>query len=243
MQRQTKKIIIVLLIVLTILIIVTVVSLILLNNKEDKKINYELEPLKEFSVCKNNSSCHAPGGNYSYNYMSLDTDIKEVQASIDKINKETKKLYNKSKKSNMDAKECKEASNTYKHSFHSNTQYYQYENDNYISIGAKRVTYNLCTNESNQLRPEIYIYDKKQEKIISQEEFKKQLNMTEENISSLINFNLMNLNKIPNNNYTLEDTYKDGKQDTLLYYDVTGDLYIAYKNYKDNTYQIAGTSI
>lgn len=244
MRKNTKKLLIILLIILAILIVITIASLIILLTQDKKeKSDYKLDGLKEFSMCVDENNCPLPGGRATYAYMEMDTNIKVINDKLTSINKDTEKYYKKAKNSDMKSSECAENSKYFTHSFHTNNQYYQYENNNYISIGVKRVTYNLCTNESKSLKPEIYIYDKKTDKIINQDSFKKQLNMTEENIKSSINFYIMQLENLGANTFTLEDTYKNGKQETGLFYDVTGELYIYFKNYKNNTYEVASTAI
>ena len=158
--------------VIIIIVIALVLIFLLPKEKEENKeikMSYELKPLSSFDICLDSSNCPFFNGKLTYAKMEVKTNVSEISDAVQKINKDTKKYYNESKNSKAPENSCQENAKSFKHSFHVVTDYYEYETNDYINIGVKRVTYDLCNGTENHLTPEIYIYDKDKGKMINQD--------------------------------------------------------------------------
>lgn len=193
--------------------------------KEEAVDTLEVKRENTLDVCKE-EPCNIYGGQYyKINYSG---DIDEVKSIVNNINNETQQVYEIANTSNMEDESCASFRNLYNHSIITFTEYFNYEDENFVSIAILRNKKNICTNEIES-EQKAYIYDKNEKKVITQEEFIVKLNVTQDEINNAIQQSLDTLNTYDRTNYTIENTYQDGVRDSLIFYNDDGRLFISYK--------------
>jgi hypothetical protein len=151
------------------------------------------------------------------------------------MNENTKKFAESVKETeSLSDSKCDSVRDLYYYRYNYYTMFYEYTGSDYISILANRVREDLCSTDyyQNKAEPEVIIFDRKQNKIITQEEFKKALNISEEEIQKVIENEYNTLGSVIYNNnmkYTEEITdyklfYDEGKKLRVIFYckDVNG---------------------
>lgn len=239
MKKRKKIVIVTLLVAFGLIAIGTGLDLEDEKTKEKTQTRYALKSLDQIAFCIDKENCPLLGGNSVYAYMSYETENEELKDVFSSINEETKNYYELSKNSTLEDTACQEAKKYFQHSIKVDTQYYQYTDDNFVSVATKRNIVNLCTREVTSLQATAYFYDKGEKKIVTQQAFLRKIGINEEQINQKIEENIQEENEINLTNYTLENTYQNGKQDIILFYESNGDLYASYKQYEDNTYHLA----
>lgn len=204
------------------------------KTENEKEQRYSFGETKESDLCISPDNC--PIIQNEYSTLDFKTDIKKVDDIVKKINKETEDYYQKSIKSDMSDPSCSSKKDIFKHSFSVHSDFYIFENDNFISIAVERILLNLCTDTSEQTQLETYFYDKKSKKILTQEEIKQKFDIYEERITTTIKNNIAKLNEDSDSKLSYEETYKDGKQDYILFFDRDGNLCISYLQNTENVY-------
>lgn len=177
-----------------------------------------------------------------YYTLSADTKNKELKKTIDNINNETIKQKNKTLKSNLNDASCSNVRKKYNYSYISNMNMQIYENDKYLSIAIQRENNNLCTNKSITSKPEVYIYSKEKEKIISQDEFKKEQNIDMNIVYANIAVSIGNYNERNNTQYTYEKIASNENKYIKFFYNSLGKINIYYYQPENNTYYISEIS-
>lgn len=208
------------------------------NNISTEKIeetNFALSKSNEVLMCKNNQ-CFVESINY-YN-ISYNGEIKEISEIVEKINNDTLAYYDMTINSTMDDISCNSIKDFYNYSLFVNSEFYGYEDDNYVSIAVQRNIRNFCKDEINSLQAEVYIYDKKLNKYLTQDDFKQRLNITEEEIDIVLTNNLNSYNSLMGTNYLLSNTYQNGIHDSRFFYSDEGKLFMSYKQNEDNMYYV-----
>jgi len=163
-----------------------------------------------------------------YKLLSLNYRSNIVQKEIEKINSNTLKLYNRHKNSKFenDDKCSEEVRKTYYHPIEVDSITERIINDDYVAVCIIRTVRNLCTNIEEKNEPDIMIYDVKEKKILTQEEFKKKEKITDEMIDKAINTTLDYLNDNPDG---VRYEFKDVDMDTLkLYYGTDGNAHVIF---------------
>ena len=223
-----------------IIIIIGIVFLLLpINKKETKetsKSSTELGDRKEVEICKT-EDCKSTQI-VEYAYIEVNSPNKQVKDMVEKLNKKTNQYYEKTKNSNMDDASCSNVKDMYYHSYKAEVNPFSYVSADYISVAIQANEYYLCTEEIISNPVEAYIYDVKENKILTQEEFLKKKNITEEKITSCIEENVKVLNNIQKTSYTLNDVYDPSKKN-ILFYDFDGNLLISYYNKITKYYETA----
>jgi len=211
-----------------------------LNNKSEK--DTQKEKIEDFSISKESSeicidkNCE---NKVVYPIIELDGNRDEVQEVLDEINNKTNELYEEAKESDMSSDICQFYLNEYTHSISYNIDYSLYTTEDYISIMIQRIKSNLCTKENEYLEPEVYLYDKKENKFIGTEDFLKKEKISNEKVQTLIKENILLYNKYMSTNYTIDNTYQNGEQYLKVYYSGVGGLCFLYKQNEDGTYHVA----
>lgn len=223
-----RKICVIAIIILTIVVIAGIFVLISesIDKKGDKTTeynNFNVDQTLEVDICKNPDECSI-AMTPVYSLIEMDTDSQKVQKIISSINKETKKRYNQTLNSKFDSKTCPNAEKEYNYSYLSTIDYSLYENDDYISIALIRYNRDLCLDKTTTDKPEAYIYSKAKDNVLNQEEIKKTFKITENQIEKAIKNEIDKINAIDNTNYTYENTFQDGKQTLIFYFDYQGNL-------------------
>lgn len=232
---------IVLLIIMVVLAIVAAVLLIIHNNliknnvvpKEQK--NFDVDQSLVIDVCKNKDNCPI-ALKPIYSMINMKTDNKEIKKVLDNINKETKNRYNQTLGSKFDDNKCPNAKDVYNYSYLSTLDYSLYENDEYISISINRYNRDLCLDTNTMEKPESYIYSKKDNKIVTGDDLKKAFEISDKKVEVSIKNVISTLNNSMEKNYTYENTFNDGKQDLIYYFNYEGDLNIYFHNNEDDSY-------
>lgn len=205
------------------------------NNKktsEDfKKVEYDLSNLEYIKICDDETKCPVLGTT-NFADVKYPTDVKEINDAINTINSDTKKYREKTLESKVDGEACKENIN---YTYFVTSTYYQYTNDDYVTFGIVRNGYYICSDKNDPIATTSYIYDIKEGKMLTQEEFKKKLNLSDSKIKEAIDSSINIMNEYDKSNYKIRDSYKD----VVLLYDFEGNLYASYLLKEINKYMIA----
>ena len=233
MNSKNKKIITIIMIAILALITGGIISYYLYHQeKKDNDMLTKFEEKLEYKYELCNDTCAFSKNNY-YKTIKYDTNIDEIKNIVDNINSESKKLHEQVLSSKLSPEqECLGTKNIYNYSFISSASFYNYVDSNYIVVGVQRTNYNICDGKYETGELEVNIYDVKNKKIISQEEFMKQKNITKEDIDNRINT-------------YIQDAYDDIEIPTDIDYDskklfinTDGKLSISFKTKKYSDYEI-----
>ena len=146
-----KKLIIYVVIVLSALLVLT--GVIIFAHTTRKK-SFRIKEIKKVEMCKKAEGCLVDNPQY-FHWLDFDSNIKEVNDAIDKINANTQKYYDQVEKSNVDKKECE--------------------------IGRAHVW-----TQVTKVTPEIFIYDVKAKRMLTEKEFIDKENITQKQINDAI---------------------------------------------------------
>lgn len=202
---------------------------------QDEQTNFDVDQSLEVEICKNQENCPI-SLKPVYSMISMKTDNKEIKKVLDNINKETKNRYNQTKNSTFDDNKCPNAKNVYNYSYVSTLDYSLYENDDYISINVNRYNRDLCLDTNDMDKPESYIFSKKDNKFVTGEDLRKTFEISDKRIEVSIRNTIGNLNTSMGKSYTYENTFTNGKQDLIYYFDYEGDLNIYFHSNEDDSY-------
>ena len=189
----------------------------------------------EVEVCKNKDNCPIALRTV-YSMISMKTENDDIKKVLDKINKETKNRYNQTKNSKFDDSKCPNAKDIYNYSYLSTLDYSLYENDEYISISINRYNRDLCLNTNNMDKPESYIYSKKDNRFITGDDLRKIFEISDKRIEVSIKNIISKLNNSLGKKYTYENTFNNGKQELIYYFDYEGNLNVYFHSNEDNSY-------
>lgn len=177
-----KKLIICVVIVLSALLVLT--GVIIFAHTTRKK-SFRIKEIKKVEMCKKAEGCLVDNPQY-FHWLDFDSNIKEVNDAIDKINANTQKYYDQVEKSNVDKKECENVKDIYNHSVNVFSFIKRNSDEKYISACVLRDVKNLCTNEVTKVTPEIFIYDVKAKRMLTEKEFIDKENITQKQINDAI---------------------------------------------------------
>lgn len=225
---KKKKIITVVIVLLIILLLGGGIFYFMKKEEDAKKnepVKFQIEK-KLLKVCKLEQ---CPTSNEDiYHNISLDTDIPEVQKVLNEINQTTASYYKKSLNSHTEDVSCAAVKDMYSHSYRTSMSPILYAKGELIGISVIRFEKNICTNEFEYIPFVTYTYDRKKERMLSQEELYKKMKLKEKNIAYAIEEDLKEKNRMNQTNYTLEDTYQNGKLSYTLFFQYNGDLLAMY---------------
>ena len=176
------------------IIILGIVTVLFLCGCGKKETTTDLKPLDGFSydeyheveICKDSYYCKIPFTVY-YNTIRYDTKNKEVLKIVDEINQQITKDYQKTMKSKLDSKvECDGVKGVYQYQYAVDLIYHVYTDQDYVMLGLTRTEYDACKNKVTSHPSDVKIFDKKTNKILSQKEFKNQIQVTDEMIHTAL---------------------------------------------------------
>lgn len=227
-----NKLIIVLIIV--IMIIITIFYFVKSNIYNNFFVDYDLE----INNCVNDNNCDINTSN-TYNMISTKYKNKKIVSLINKINSETKNKYSKELKSKTSKyTECSSVVNKYKYRYTSSLDYNIYENKKYISISIIRYNSDVCLNKQNIEQPTVYLYSKNDNKLLTQNEFKKKEKIKDEDVNDVIKRNVTYTNDIDGEQFIYENTI-DKVHDRKIYYQSDGAMSVFYFQKENQTYYSA----
>lgn len=227
-----KKVYLIILIIIAIAL--TVAGLFLLNEPttEEKTLptpsDYSLTTLYKTTTCYT-KDCEAKSED-SYLKISYNYDSKILQDAITKLNKETEAYYNQVITSTVDNQTCLNTFNN--HSLRIYNTYDSYTTDEIISISIQRTKINLCTNETEPFQVTAYLYDIKEDKMLTTKEVMTKLNISDEDIKNAIMATNATLSQLENLTIETNDTYED----LVIYYGTDKKLYVSYFIPEMNSY-------
>lgn len=214
------------------IIVIGIILFFLLNDNSGgvKPSKFRLDNLEKIGMCKEVKDCPISDESV-FADISFDTDIKVLNDAINDINEDTKNYKEKMLKSNFNSSLCEGYDENYLYRLKVSSQYNFYSNDKYISVAVVRNTLDVCTYVTSGIKPKLAIYDKVNNKMLNQKEFKQSLGVTDEMVYKIINDNIDMLNEAENNNINKKKEY-----DYVLFYNTLGELTIgyyldAYQNY------------
>ena len=216
-----KKILLIIIAVVFVICIVFGLVVFNKNNNESKNdLFYEFseEETKVIDICKK-SGCGFPSQDKFF-FMKVNEEYSGLlNNSIKEINKETEKYYNEVNNS----KECPNETDKFYHSKYVDIQFENYENNNYISITPIYTITDLC--EMKVTRPEVktYIYDKTDQKLLTQEEFIQKIEVSDGEIQQAIKEN-NDLIKEEENIEIADQTFDD----YVIFYSYDGSINVSY---------------
>lgn len=192
------------------------------DNSGSKPSQFKLKDIEKIDICKDADKCIIENTSVFAN-IYFDTDIQELKEAIDEMNNETKKYKEKMTTSNFNSLLCDGHDENFKYSYRILNQYYFYSNDKYISVSVGRNELNTCTLASKGIKMKPAIYDKVSNKMLTQNEFKMSLGITDEMVYKIINDNIDILNQ-----YEINKINKKKDYDYVLFYNTLGELTISY---------------
>ena len=244
---KNKKLI-TLFIILTIAVILVIFIVIKVNDKVNNKVDNELQNYiqsndfvnkikvsenKSINICKDDN-CKINQKIIEYNVYSYDYDNKDFQNIVNLLNEDTNEKYNETINSVL-TEDCGENYNLYKYRDVYSMNYMLRETEDFISIAKFTYKTDLCHNISFQIEPIIYIFDKKDKKVISNEAFMKKMNIRDVDLERAIEGSIIDHNNIDNTSYTYDDVIKDNNQ--KAYYTTQGDINLIFYDSANNKYQ------
>ena len=193
--------------------------------REEKNIKEEIKGLK---ICKKGIDC-----NYDTSYYTtISTSLKSTVLTniIKEINNKVNELYNISNYStDMTIKECSNVSNLYERSIMTTSNLIIYDSSDIISMTLISNETNLCTLVSNQ-EINVYLYDVKNDNILTGDDIKKTYDITGEEILTAIKNNIEQININESKNYITNIT------DYNIYIETDGTIGVYYKQPENNNY-------
>lgn len=235
---KNKKTLIILIVIIILLIILGSLVYTYMPRKTtvvDSVGEFKIDEAFEYKLC--NEKCSFAKNNY-YRKINFNTNIDDVNKIVNDINNESEKNHEKVLASKItDNRECAGTTNIYNYSYLSTADFYDYVGKDYIIIGVQRTEYDICAGKYETKELEVNIYDRKNKKIITQEEFMKQNNITDELANQRINEYIIDTFddiEIPNDiDYSSKKIFKSED----------GRLLISFKTNKYNSYEIMNLEI
>ena len=206
------------------------------NKEEPKKTEspFSLENTRKIKICKKNGSCNLTDQEFST--LKSKTPIKEVQEAIKEINNKTKEYYIMAKSTTTESTMCENVRKDYKYQKYILTNYQLFEDDEIISIAVYRSISDLCIDTYETIPYDIIIYDKKQNKTLTQEDVLNKVGYTSEMINERITTSITTNNSLNDYEIPLEDVFTNGQPTYSLFYNEDGNVVMAYQIKKSNTF-------
>lgn len=221
------------LIVIVIILLIILISISVYKSISPKKANnikeadtynfYNYDTKNKLKICKTDK-CKVLK-EVDYELLSIEYNIPELKKAIEKINNDTLKYYEDSKKSKVEGTECEKVKNLYNYRIITTSIFSNCETNDYISIAITRKHSDLCTEKAVDDDIEVYIYDKSQEKILTTDEFKAKEQITEDVINNSIS------NYDEENEYNFEVT-----NETKYYLSIDGKVFMHLLDKNSNKY-------
>jgi len=232
MKKNGKILILVILILIIVLLVFVGFRFLKNDTKSTEKLFYDYpkEERKTIKICKDDT-CSMPI-NDNYEQLVIDSKYPKLDKKVKEINKKTLKYYEEVKKSTVEGEECANVKDTYYHRMRVSSIYYNYENDKYVSIGVQRKKYDLCTGSFENKDFDVYIYDKKDNKLLTQDEFRVKEKISTDEIKKAIDASMEIIREENDSTTELQGSYDDA----FFLYGYNGDLYVAFHVLGDELY-------
>lgn len=193
------------------------------KTKKPKKLEgYDIKETSTLTTCIDENCEYKMEDLYAD--ISYDYDSDTLQKAIKELNENTQKYYKIAKESTIDASCQATNPSANQNSLRIKSDYNTYSDGKVITLNIKRTKINICTNEKESFQSENYVYDIEDDKMLSLEETKTKLNITNQDIHTAI--------KSANENFALEYnitiTTREEYTDIKIYYNTAGDLYLSY---------------
>lgn len=211
------------------------------SSQEDKQANinfsnYRFEKLPNSGICRKGQKCQL---NHAYYLLKYQTNIKEIDEVIEKINSDTQTYLKQKQKMVMDqSQECMSVYDYYNYKEMIVTTYDIYNNESYLNLTIQRINQNVCTNQEEHEQVQTWIYDKKKQKFLTQQEFKQVLNLDANKIKEAIEGNMQKQYALATITFSNLSYHVTGEE--LVYYDTQGNLRISYY---DSNFQVYTSAI
>lgn len=242
-MKSKKKLIIFVVIILLVSVFGITIFVIKNNPKKPKEPDKEVKTIlsdsedqygfsyvnkKRLDVCKDKDNCNVVEPLVLT--LKSESKIEEVQSIVKQINQKTEEYEKIFENSTTEEPTCQSVQNIYKHSLMPETKYEMYQNENILSMTVFRYQTNLCTREYANIPIEVYVYDKNNNKILTQEEIAANNNITYDYIKEQISKKILEL-QAENTPRTIEDVYtENGLIKYTLYYNNMGELIASFRN-------------
>ena len=187
------------------------------------KNSYKLTDGKSIEVCINPDGCLNMGTD-TYANITYNIENKDIQDTLEKVNKETEELYQKAINSDMSDPECQAYTSWYEHRYRSNMLYYSYTGDDFVSFFIQRMNQDLCVEGSEEYEYEFYYYDINKNKFLTEQEVMEKVNISDEDVKDAIRESVKGLSEITGVDYDINNIISDYH----LYYDSDGNLIASY---------------
>lgn len=199
-----------------------------LNTTKTEFTKPKIKLIKTEKFCKDETNCPLYAENI-YAQLTFDIKNKEIQQWIDKTNQQTTNYYEEAINSNTETEICNTTKDIYTHRLNTITDYIINIGKEYISLSVKRTKYDLCTKKVNESPYETLLFNIKKNKIITQDDLIKELNLSEELIKNSILQNARILNQeIPLDfNYSNYNLYYNSLNELLVEYQLNNQYYSA----------------
>ena len=239
-KNKNNKKIIISVVVLILLIILGIFGFNKFSSKEQEVENknfWDYDNTNKLKICKKNSfeDCQGPVYDY-YDLIKIKYDYKVLNKELERVNKETLRLFEEAKKSDINDSTCDKVRNKYNYRLYNEVRFAPFENDFIISIAVHRKQTDLCTGEHKSLSYEAFTYDIKEKRLLTQEEIREIEQVTDEEIANTIKVATERLSKDENKEYELQNNYND----VILFYSEGGNLIIAFKIPGEDIYLDSG---
>lgn len=237
MKKRILIVILILLILITISIsILKITNQMNQNTKEEQTPLATLTSIKEVQLCIDENNCLTSSKDF-YANLKYENNNKETQQWIKKINEETENYYQESINSNTSNQNCsQEIKDIYKHSISIQNIYEVYNGKKYVSLSITRIKKNLCTKEYETIPIKVFLYNQQTKKETTQEQLKKDFNLTDTIIKEKIEENITEINNHTKTNLTIEDTFQNNSLTYTLYINQFGELLASYYQNANNSY-------
>lgn len=196
------------------------------NKKEEI---FKIEP-KEFNHCKNPDDERCKYVNNSLRYITSNKSYPLLDKAIKETNKIVEEKYNEVINSTLDSTECDKVKDIYNYRKIYMMGEFLYETNNIIGIAYEITGIDICTEKRTSPLFNSYIYDVKQNKMLSNDEILKLYNIEEDFITKAISDNISYWNKENSTNYTIKDLNNNYK----LYLSREGNLEVFYTLQQEN---------
>lgn len=195
------------------------------SNKINKEIvpKIEINSFGEVNPCLDTSNCQ-PFAIVEYPNISYSSGT-AIDSKIEKINQDTKKYYQTAIDSDVSDGSCVSVNTIYNHSRQTFSDLYEYHNDDYLAFAISRIDINLCANLKDSQQMESYVYSIKEEKLLTQEELKESLQISNEDLKEAITQTIDEYNSSAGTSVTIDEI---DLNDTVVFFNGSGEVVVSY---------------
>lgn len=193
------------------------------NKESTEIIDYSYGETQTLDFCISSENCSVLPMEYSP--LVYNTSIIDIQNMVNEVNADMKKYYEEAVASTLNDASCTAVHDVYKHSLRPHFDITIFESKKLTNITASYLISNLCLDSVEYLPLKSFAYDKEEKKVLSQEEFKKKYNVSNQEIELAIQENINLINSRSQTNYSFSDT---SSRNYVVYFDQDGNLAVSY---------------